>query len=419
MKELDIPQLAWYGDTRLKLEIPRGWKVDLRNMKGHNATPMTDRQIATALTKPIGAKPISQLAKGRKEAVIIFDDLTRPTPVSRLIPPVLDELRKAGIEDNRVRFVAAMGAHKTMTREDHTKKLGEEIPKDFCVYNHNVYDNLVDVGTTSRGTSVRVNREVMECDFKVGLGCIVPHGLAGFGGGAKIILPGVAWIETIHHNHGEVGGRGSGRTLNPKVGLGKMAENTVRFDMEEAAKLAGLDFKVDAIVNERREAIGLFAGNFVAEHREGVKMAKEVYTTVPALNADVVITNGYPQEDESTKAMWAANASVKEGGTVVVVVQTPEGQIHHYVVGRFGTNYGGKLYNPPAKSAVPKAKRIIIYSEYPNQKDTHWFGTSETVTWLTSWDEVLEEVKRDQGSEPRVAVYPYAGIQCPPFPENW
>jgi nickel-dependent lactate racemase len=364
-------------------------------------------------------KPISQLAKGRKEAVIIFDDLARPTPASRLVPHILEELRKAGIEGNRVRFVAAMGAHKTPTREDHAKKLGEEVPKDFCVYNHNVYDNLVDVGTTSRGTPVRINREVMECDLKIGIGGIVPHGHAGFGGGAKIILPGVSWIETIQYNHWGVGGSGPGKTLHPKAGLGKIAENPIRFDMEEAARLAGLDFKVDAVLNNRREVVGLFAGDFVAEHREGVKMAKEVYTTEPALNADLVITNGYPQEDESVKALWAANASVKEGGTVVVVAQSPEGMIHHYVRGRFGTRYGGRLFDPPTRPRVPKAKRLIIYSEYPSKRDTHWFGPSETVTWLTSWEEVLEEVKRDQGSEPRVAVYPYAAIQCPPFPENW
>jgi nickel-dependent lactate racemase len=409
---------AWYGDTTARLRMPAQWTVKVRNMAGHNAAPASDQKIKAALANPIGARTIRQLAEGKKEAVIIFDDLTRPDPVSRLVPFVLDELHKGGISDDHIRFVSAPGAHKTMVREDHVKKLGEKIVEEYPVYNHNPYDFLVDLGKTSRGTPVRINREVMECDLKIGIGLIVMHAFAGFGGGAKIILPGVASMQTIEHNHLDVGGYGAGATPKPGTGPGRIKENIIRFDMEETAKMAGLDVKIDTLVNNKREVTHVFAGNVVAEHREGVKAAKKHYGTEPLTNADIVITNGYPQEDEAGKAFWAANASIKEGGTVVIVAQTPEGETHHYVYGQFGTKYGGHLWSPP-KLRVPKAKRVMVFSKYKSKKDIGGFGKPEETLWLKTWREILEELKNDYPGKASVAVYPYAAIQNPPLPEDY
>jgi len=413
-----MPMQAWYGDISTKISFPEPWTVKVCNMAGHNAAPASDQKIKAALANPVGAKTIRQLAEGKKEVVIIFDDLTRPDPVSRIVPFVLDELHKGGIGDDHIRFVSAPGAHKTMIREDHVKKLGEKIVEEYPVYNHNPYDFLVELGKTSRGTPVKINREVMECDLKIGIGLIVMHAFAGFGGGAKIILPGVASMETIEHNHLNVGGYGAGATPKPGTGPGKIKENVIRFDMEETAKMAGLDFKIDSLVNNKRQVTDVFAGNVVAEHRAGVKVGKKFYETEPVINADIVVTNGYPQEDEAGKAFWAANASVKEGGDVVIVAQSPEGETHHYVYGVFGTRYGGHLWSPP-KSRVPKAKRVMVLGKYKSKKDIGSFGVPEQTLWLKTWKEALEELKNDYPGKATVAVYPYASIQNPPLPEDY
>jgi nickel-dependent lactate racemase len=383
-----LPVQAWFGDATARLRMPPQWTVKVCNMAGHNAAPASDQKIKAALENPIGTKTIRQLAEGKKEAVIIFDDLTRPDPVSRIVPFVLDELHKGGVSDDHIRFVSAPGAHKTMVREDHVKKLGEKIVEEYPVYNHNPYDFLVDLGKTSRGTPVRINREVMECDLKIGIGLIVMHAFAGFGGGAKIILPGVASIQTIEYNHLDVGGYGAGATPKPGTGPGRIKDNIIRFDMEETARMAGLDLKIDTLINNKREVTDVFAGDVVAEHREGVK------------------------------AFWGANASVKEGGTVVIVAQTPEGETHHYVYGQFGTKYGGHLWSPP-KLRVPKAKRVIVFSEFKSKKDIGGFGKPEETLWLKTWKEVLEELKNDYPGRATVAVYPYASIQNPPLPEEY
>ncbi len=155
-----------------------------------------------AFLNPIGTKPISELAKGKKEVVILFDDLARPTPVVEIVPFVLRELEKAGISDRQVRFIAALGAHGAHTANDFRKKLGEEVLDRFPVYNHHPFDFCTYLGKTSRGTPVSINKEVMACDLKIGIGSIVPHAFSGFGGGGKILLPGVAHIDSIAYNHG-------------------------------------------------------------------------------------------------------------------------------------------------------------------------------------------------------------------------
>ena len=230
-----------------------------------------------AFLNPIGSKPISELAKGKKEVVILFDDLARPTPVFEIVPFVLRELEKAGISDQQIRFIAALGAHGAHTANDFRKKLGEEVLDRFPVYNHHPFDFCTYLGKTSRGTPVSINKEVMACDLKIGIGSIVPHAFSGFGGGGKILLPGVAHIDSIAYNHGPLVKNHPG-----SVGLGKIEGNVPRLDIEEATRMAGLDVKIDALVNLRGEITGLFVGDPILEHREGTRLAKEIYATTPA-----------------------------------------------------------------------------------------------------------------------------------------
>jgi nickel-dependent lactate racemase len=199
---ITLPQLAWYGSRELNLQVPDSWQIGMYNMEGFNMPAMKPEQIQAAIQKPIGSLRIAEQAKNKHEVAIIFDDMTRPTRVAQIVPFVLDELAAAGIPDNRIRFISALGCHGTMGRFDFVRKLGEEIVSRFPVYNHNAIDNCCTyVGTTGQGIRILANAEVMKCDFKIGIGSIAPHVMVGFGGGSKIILPGVTSLGTNEAHH--------------------------------------------------------------------------------------------------------------------------------------------------------------------------------------------------------------------------
>jgi nickel-dependent lactate racemase len=408
-----IPIKAWYGDEEMELQFPATWEVQECRMAGHDAPALTDEQLRDALHRPLGTEPLRVLAQGRQQVVILFDDLTRPAPTWKILPFVLEELRQAGITDDQIRFVGAFANHAAMSQEDFVKKLGKEVVRRFRIYNHNPYEHLVEVGKTTQGTPVLINREVMACDLKIGIGGLIPHLGAGFGGGAKMVLPGVAGIASADYNHRMVGGMGGDRSVQGKSRLGKIDGNEVRDDIEEAVRMVGLDMKIDLLVNNKREIIGVFAGDFIAQHRAGVEQAKKLYATSVAGECDIVVTNAFPIENQVIKGIWPANLSLKEGGHAVVVVQSVEGQALHYLAGRFGTNYGGKMWGAPQQLLVPKAQRLLVCSAYLSRTDLDVYGPSEKIVPCASWGEVLVHLMAAYPQNAKVAVYPYAAIQYP------
>lgn len=180
-----VPQLAWSGDIDAELAFPSNWEVIPCHMKGHDHPALTDEGFRKAFGNPIGCKPIRELARGKRNVVIIFDDLTRPTKADRIVPYVLEELAKGGVDDENIQFICALGTHGALPASDFRKKLGEDVVGRFNVYNHNPYENCTYVGKTKRGTPVSLNTEFLDADLKIGIGCIVPHPMSGFGGGCQ------------------------------------------------------------------------------------------------------------------------------------------------------------------------------------------------------------------------------------------
>ncbi len=373
-------------------------------MAGHDAPALSDEEIRQALAAPLGTAPLSDLAGGHERVVILFDDLSRPTPAHRVAPFVIEELSRGGIRDDQIRFVAAIGSHHPMTRPDFVKKLGADIVERYPVYNHNPYDNLVDVGETSFGTSVHINREVASCDLKVGIGGVISYfGEGIYNGGGKIIMPGVCGIDTIEDFHVGV----DERTCHP-------VETDVplyRQNLEEAAGLAGLDMKVDVVQNNRRQAVGVFAGDFVQTHRSASVLAKEVYSTPVASACDIVVMNTYPQEDQPTKGLMVAAPSIKPGGDLVIISHSANGLSHpHYIFGRFGSDFGGRAWSPRGHLRPGNAGRVIFCSPYLTKFDRDSYP-GDHMLFVKSWAEALAVLERDRTSPASVAIYPYAGIQ--------
>jgi lactate racemase len=412
-----VPQKAWYGDTELELTFPSSWDIHYLGMPMEQRPRLSHAGIVRAFQEPIGTLPLSDLARGKREVVILFDDLTRPTRAYELVPYVLEQLHLGGIRDENIRFLAALGSHGAMNREEFAKKLGEEVLDRFPVYNHNPYENCTMLGTTSYGTPVSINSEFMNCDLKIGIGCIIPHWTRGFGGGGKLLMPGVAHIDTIQANHGSLIGSGGLKdgtlrtALAPSVGWGKYENNVMRFDIEEAVRMARFDMIANCLVNLRRETTDLFVGDPIDAHIAGVRVAEKVYPTPPVSGMDVVVANGFMKANEAVLAVKLAVQCLKEKpGDLVLIVNPPDGQVTHYLRGGFGKTIGGRLW--PALTKLPQeVKRLFVVSEYPDLAGWEMFAPLDKIVWKRTWPEALIEIEKLHGGQTRVAVLPDATIQ--------
>lgn len=398
---------AWFGEREIELNFPANWEVDERRMAGHDRTALTDEEMQVALHNPIDSPRLSEIARGKKEVVILFDDITKPTPTYRIIPFVLEELHAADIDDDHIRFLCAAAAHRYPTYRELVSKLGAEILERYPVYYHNIYENTVYVGTTSRGTPVHVNREYASCDLRLGIGGIIPHQRAGFSAGGKIVIPGIAGIETITAHHS-----GRATSVHPSVRMGAIEDNPFRLDLEEGARIAGLQFKVDCVINNRREVVGLFAGDVIAEHRAGVKLAREVYQTELAKGADVLILNSYPDESQLQRCNWLVPLSLREGGDVVIIGMGQDVQNLHQYRGRFGTDFGGRGWTADFHAArLATAGRVFLLAPHLTKLDRDNFGVADKLIWCKDWGAILAELTTRHGPGTKGVVYPYPPIQ--------
>jgi nickel-dependent lactate racemase len=402
---VEVPGQPWFKDKPIQLTFPSGWKVQRCKMAGEDQKGLTKAQIRKAIRNPIGTKPLAKLAKDRKEVVIIFDDSTRPTKTHQYAPIVLEEIKKAGIKEDCIRFIVAPGSHGTFSRQFFAKKLGEDILDRYPVYNHNPYEMCKQVGTTSYGTPVWVNSEVMACDLKIGIGSVLYHRMSGFSGGGKIISPGVAGIETIRTNHGPLGGFGPGLKPHPTTGYLCNDENVLRLDAEETARIAGLDFNIDSVLNLKRDPIETYAGDFVQTHRKASEGVTRWHKTESPKEMDIVVVNSYMRPNEPYLGLWPAQESVKQDGSVVLICNDPEGDINHWIFNNHGKYAAASLWSGKARN-LTRGARLIVYSPYPLKTLEYRLGAPGTVTWCKRWDEVIEELKKYHKESPKVTVLP-------------
>ena len=406
-----VPEIAWADRRERILEFPDGWDVRLYPMRGFEAGKLGREELLKALRNPIGSKPLRRLAEGREEVVIVFDDHTRPTRVEPIARAVLEELKVSGVRDDRIRFIAATGAHGAMDRIGFVKKLGEEIVECYPVYNHSPFHGCERIGETRRGTPIEVNGEFLSCDLKIAIGCIVPHPMFGFGGGAKIVLPGVASINAISHNHAVVGGYVKGAKPHESTGWGKARGNILMEDAIEFAEASGLDFKIDALINGFNETTAVFCGKVPEEHRAGLEKAKEAYSSEKPSGYDVIVLNVSSKSNEALLALSAWHPFIEENSIVVLIANDPRGQITHYAYGKFGKKSCGTIFNPPRR--LRNIEKLIVYSEYPEVDPQLPITYPEDIEWIKDWGEVLEEIMSIKGRRGvRVAVIPNADIQC-------
>ncbi|MDE0322384.1 MAG: lactate racemase domain-containing protein [Candidatus Poribacteria bacterium] len=318
---------AWYGDKELTLNFPTDWEVEMLDPK--DAPTLSDTQIEQAFAEPIGTPRISELAKRKKSATIIVDDLSRPTPASRIIPYILRELTSAGVPKSEIRFVAGVGAHRPLTDEDIVKKVGADIAAAYKVTNHNFMSgDLRAFGNLENGMPVYLNPVVADADFKICLGGIYPHSSVGFSGGAKLIVPGIAGFTTMFYFHTFPPGRG------PAVIEGQSDEPDRRDSAELAAGVLGLDVIANVVLNSHREICGLFVGDFIKAHRKGAHFAMDTYgTMIPETTrkeTDLVIINCYPLDADAIQLDKALAAlSYFENAYTIALYPASDSSCYH------------------------------------------------------------------------------------------
>jgi len=303
------------------LDVPDDWQLTFLPIAA--APPLTQGEMRQALQRPIGTRGIRELARGKSKVVILVDDTSRPTPAHAFVPLIIEELEAAGVRDGGIKIVGGTGCHRPMEGPDFRLKLGDDIVDRYECVTHNPFENTVYIGTTSRGTRVELNVEVAGAELRIAAGGIIPHHGAGFGGGAKLILPGVCSIATIEAMH----------RLNPSGGFCKIEGNGLRAEIEEAARMAGLDMIVNCVLNARREVAGLYAGDLVAAHRAGVQKAFELYSVAAPAEADVAIVGGFPKDREFYQSFGGliCSRTVRPGGTIFILAAGSDGAGLHYL----------------------------------------------------------------------------------------
>jgi lactate racemase len=406
--ELAGPNGAPFVEERI--DFPEAWDVQVQDMAGHSLPVLTADQIASQCNEPIGTKSLRELAEGKKTVAISFDDLTRTTPAFAVTPWVVAELAKAGIKDENILFIGSFGTHRAMTQEEVGRKLGPQIAKKYAWLNHDVMDNVKEVGTTTRNNKILLNQTFLASDLKICISGIKVHQDAGYGGGAKAILPGLAHLSTVEYNHTKI------LTKVNTTGPVRIFKNDMRLDMIEAAKMAKVDYTVQIMYNDRLRPTHIWAGDIVDAHHAGVRVAAKTYCTPTVKDADIVVANGYPQNAQAFHGALWVNYSVREGGTGVVIVQHPLGiDPVHYLNNRLAGIKGATQFDLTQRRMSgagrhQKSANTIIYSQYltRNMMNNYKTGTF----FFDKWSDVVAKLRElHPGDSTKVAVYPYAGMQ--------
>lgn len=313
MQELKLRVGAWHGDTVKSYPVPDDWRLDVRPMRG--GAKLTDDEVRHAVRHPLKSQSISTRARKARSAVLIIDDLSRPTPGERICLALMDELNKAGVTDSHIAILMGGGAHRPFTRTEMAKKIGLAGKRAGTVACHDAWAAPVECfGVTSRGTPVLVNRIAAQADFRIAISGAYPMGVCGFGGGSKMIMPGVSHVSSITWNH---------TTLPTGARAGKPEDSVRRLDIEEYAKMFGLDLAACAVVNADRDLCGLVVGEPIAAQRAAVSMGKRVYYSDlnPRGRYDLNIVNAYPMDADGVqlcKSTWAGYIGTGRAATLFI-----------------------------------------------------------------------------------------------------
>jgi len=308
-----------FGKKNLSLEIPDERVAGVLAPKSVRETADVGRAVSRSLSRPVASPPLAELLRGKRTALIITVDNTRPSPTA-MLRPILDVCRRQGVQPS---VMIATGRHRLMTPEEVRTHLGSDLVGQYRITQHDAFDRrrTVRKGTTSRGTAIRVNRAVFEHDVVIGCGIIEPSYLCGYSGGRKLLMPGLADHRSIDDNHYWL--------THPDAKIGRLGGNPVSDDAAEFARDLPLHFIVYAVSGPNDEVVKIVSGHPVEAHERACSLCSKIFR-VRLRQADVVISSagGHPYDFDlvqAKKAIIPATEAVRRNGVIILFGACPDG----------------------------------------------------------------------------------------------
>ncbi|MEA3362106.1 MAG: nickel-dependent lactate racemase, partial [Thermodesulfobacteriota bacterium] len=385
-----------------------------------------EQLIRAALANPIGSLPLDKIVKSGEKVAIVTSDITRYSGSEIYLPILVAELNAIGIADDDIEIIIALGIHRKQTEEEQRKILGS-LYGQIAVHDHECDDpaELVDLGMTDSGIPVQVNRRVVEADRVIVTGTIGFHYFAGFGGGRKGLVPGVASRETCMASHfavfnpPEIGGK------HPNAVTGVLDGNPVDRNLVQAARLVKPDFLLNTVLSPQKQILGLFCGDLEQAHRAGCEMVRELFQVTLPKPADLAVIScgGEPKDInfiQAQKALDYGCQAVKEGGTIILLAACRDGfgnetffdwfryQDLDEFEGALRENY--QINGQTAHATLSKARRfrVILISEF-SAEQTGKMGMEKAA----DLDSALELALTDSDKNAEIVVIPDGGMVLP------
>lgn len=408
-----------YGYGSMALDIPAENYMGTLNPKDIREIEDPINEVRRALANPIGSKKLKELVSSQDKVVILASDITRPSPSSVLLPPIIEELKEAGVSNDQITIVFGLGVHRKQTEEEKMKLVGENVYNQVKCIDHDI-ENCVKIGITKRGNEVSVFKEVLKSDFIIATGNLEFHYFAGFSGGAKAVAPGICSRSTTANNHKHF--------LDSGAKAGKIEGNPIREEIEEIGEMVGIDFMVNAVLNSHKKIVKVVAGDITKAHREGAEYTNNIFGVKIDNLADIVITSpgGYPKDIDlyqTHKAMENAMLAVKKGGIIIIAGECRDGLGEE----SFAEALNGKLSPFELMEELKnnfilgrhKASRIAninlnteiyLVSNLADEIKKNLFIKS-----FNSLEEAFSEAIKAQGENAKVLVMPYGSSILPVF----
>lgn len=324
-----------YGKTGLEVDIPDGVPVTTVEPSFVPASPDPTGAVTASLRKPIGCLPLPERVRPKDTVGIVFSDITRPTPNHQIIPAILAELAAAGVPKDRIVLFNSTGTHRLNTEQELIGMLGREIVASYRIVQNDARarDEHVTVGVTRSGNTLKIQKDFLARSFKIITGFIEPHFFAGFSGGGKAVMPGMAHLDTVMANH-------NARNIDdPRAQWAVLDGNPIHDEVDEAVALVKPDFLVNVALNRDKEVTRSFAGDVAKAYAAGTRFVKATAMMQVDSLFDIVLTSnsGYPLDlnlYQSVKGMSAAARITRPGGSIIIAAECWDGIPVH---GSFGT----------------------------------------------------------------------------------
>ncbi|KJS23512.1 MAG: hypothetical protein VR72_01475 [Clostridiaceae bacterium BRH_c20a] len=417
LKKVKFP----YGNSFIDTELPINTEVLMPEYIQPLNNPLL--AIKNAILHPIGSPRLSEVSLGRDSVAIVINDITRPSPTETMLTLIIDELVKSGISLDQITVIIANGNHELCSDEDIKKMVGFWFSK-ILIINHDCCDEeqLSFVGITKKGLPVYVNKYYIQASLRILTGIITPHQSAGYSGGRKSVVPGIAGLKTlqIHHSF----------PIRPEFPvMGVINGNSFHEEAIQAAELAGVDFIVNVVKNYKGELIGAVAGDLVNAHLQGVAICEKAWVKKVRQRYDIVFVSpgGFPKDidlHQAQKAVAVAEQVTKIGGTIVLIAKCCKGVgkfgqvlknaksieevIRDFSINGFSANHSSKAYM--YARALKKFKLIIVTNNILPNELAQMF-----MSGFTSLDEVVFTLNNLEDLS--ILCMPYA-IDCIPVVQN-